>query len=150
MNAPLSYREAAVPGASPVRLAILLYEQSIEDLRRALQALGRGDIEERTRAINHAIVVIGYLQASLDKEQGGQVAVNLERFYDRLRAGIVEAQLQQSAALLEQRIADLMQVREAWCAVERSSATPAGAPIPLQSLEPIEASAPRTAAEWNA
>ena len=74
MNPQLSYRETAVRGASPIRLIILLYEQVIEDLRRALAALEQGDIEKRTREINHAILVIGHLQATLDKEQGGQVA----------------------------------------------------------------------------
>ena len=45
MNPSLSYREAAVAGASPLRLVILLYEQGLEDLRRALAAQNRGDIE---------------------------------------------------------------------------------------------------------
>ena len=62
MSASLSYREAAVRGASPVRLVILLYEQVIEDLRRALSAQRNGDIEGRTRAINHAILVISHLR----------------------------------------------------------------------------------------
>ncbi len=113
MNARLSYREAAVEGASPVRLVILLYEQAFEDMRRALAANRRGDIEERTRFINHAILVIGYLQASLDKEQGGRVAVNLERLYTTVRLGLVDAQFRQSAAALEEQIAMLMQVHEA-------------------------------------
>jgi len=122
VNPSLSYREAAVAGASPVRLVILLYEQAIEDLRRALASHGRGDIEGRTRELNHAIVVIGHLQATLDYEQGGKVAENLVRFYDQVRAGLVEAQCQQSAARIEQQIAHLMQVRDAWCAVEKDLA----------------------------
>ncbi|HEY3971867.1 MAG TPA: flagellar export chaperone FliS [Candidatus Sulfotelmatobacter sp.] len=124
MNARLSYRKAAVPGASPVRLVILLYEQAVEDLRRALAAHGRGDIEARTREINHAILVIAHLQSSLDKDQGGMVAINLERFYNQVRASLVDAQCRQSAAELERQISFLMQVHQAWCEVER--AQPAG------------------------
>ena len=127
MDPRLSYREAAVRGATPVGLVVLLYEQVIEDLRRALAAFGRKDIETRTREINHAILVIGHLQATLDKEQGREAAVNLERFYDQLRAGLVQAQCQQSAALLEQQISHLMLVHEAWREVERSQAPRAGA-----------------------
>ena len=118
MNPSLSYREAAVAGASPVRLIILLYEQVIEDLRRALAMHSRGDIEGRTREINHAILVIGHLQATLDHEQGGKVARNLVRFYDQVRAKLVEAQCQQSPEAIEQQIAHLMEVRDAWCEVE--------------------------------
>lgn len=142
MNASQSYREAEVPGASPVRLVILLYEQAIVDLRRALAAQGEGNIEGRTREINHAILVVGHLEATLDKERGGGVAANLERFYQQLRAGLVEAQLKQSAALLEQQIAHLMEVRDAWCAVERGLL-----PEPTQ---PQEQSGSPSRSEWNA
>jgi flagellar secretion chaperone FliS len=147
MNARLSYREAAVEGASPLRLVILLYEQAFEDLRRALDAHRRGDIEGRTGHINHAILVIGHLQASLDKEQGGRVALNLERFYDQLRRGLVEAQFKQSAEALEQQISHLMQVHEAWCELERANAAPAITPGPVQPQEELEQ---RSSAEWNA
>lgn len=119
MNPGLSYREAAVAGANPVRLVILLYEQAIENLRRALAAHARGDVEGRTREINHAILVIGHLQATLDKNQGGKVAENLAQFYEQLRASLVEAQCKQSASVIEQQISHLLQVHEAWCAVER-------------------------------
>jgi len=108
-----------VRGASPVRLVICLYEQAIEDLRRASAAHNRGHIEERTRHINHAILVLGHLQSSLDMDQGGQVAANLERFYNQVRNGLIEAQRRQSAAALENQITLLMVVYEAWCEVER-------------------------------
>jgi len=128
MNPGLSYRETAVAGANPVRLVVLLYEQAMEDLRRALAAHSRGDIEGRTREINHALLVIGYLQATLDKDQGGKVAQNLERFYEQLRAGLLEAQCKQSADVLERQVSHLMQVYEAWRDVEKALAPPAAQP----------------------
>jgi flagellar protein FliS len=147
MDPRQSYREAAVRGASPVRLVILLYEQAVEDLRRALSAHGRGDIEQRTREIDHAILVLGHLQATLDKNQGGRVAEDLGRFYDQVRAGLVEAQFKQSAAALELQISHLMLVRDAWCEVERATAPPTAgtgsAPQPAESAR-------HSSAEWNA
>ena len=128
MNPGLTYRAAAVAGASPVRLVVLLYEQAMEDLRRALAALHHGDVEGRTLGINHALVVIGHLQGTVDKEQGGQVAVNLERFYQQLRAGLLEAQGTQSAEVLERQISHLREVHEAWCEVEKSLAPPPASP----------------------
>jgi flagellar secretion chaperone FliS len=124
MNAELRYREAAVAGASPLRLVSLLYEQAIEDLRRAIDAQTRRDIEARTRHINHAILVLGHLEATLDKDQGGEVAENLQRFYQQSRSALVEAQFKQSIRLLEQQISFLTQIREAWGEVERATASP--------------------------
>ena len=138
MNPGLTYREAAVAGASPVRLVILLYEQAIEDLRRALAAQNNGNIEARTREMNHAILVLGYLEATLDKAQGGGVAENLQRFYQQLRAGVMEAQARQSPSLLERQISMLMEVRDSWLEVERQ-------------LMPAQVQAEtRSSADWSA
>ena len=150
MNARLSYREAAVRGASPVRLVILLYEQILEDVRNALAAQKEGDIEGRTRAINHAILVVGHLQTSLDREQGGKVAVQLDEFYNVLRAALVEAHCRQSTSALEKQISLLMGLRDAWCEVECARAESAA-----PSLEPATAAQQpeqqlQLSAEWNA
>jgi flagellar secretion chaperone FliS len=123
MNPGLSYREAAVRGASPVRLVTLLYEQAIEDLRRALGAHRHGEVEQRTREINHALLVLGQLQGTLDKEQGGRVARNLESFYNEVRAGLIDAQCRQSEFAIKQQITNLMRVRDAWGEIERMSTT---------------------------
>lgn len=124
MNAGLTYREAAVAGASGVRLVTLLYEQAIEDLRRAIDAQTSGNIELRTRHINHALLVIGHLEATLDPDQGGKVAENLQRFYQQLRSALVEAQFKQSVSLLERQLSFLTQIREAWGEVERATTSP--------------------------
>ncbi len=134
-------------GASPVRLVICLYEQALEDLRRAVIALEKGDIEARTRGINHAVKVIGQLQGTLDMERGGEVAKNLERFYIVVRAGLVEAQLKQSARILEQQISQLVLIHEAWLEVER--ATVAQTSGPTQTSPAL--SIPDTPfSDWNA
>ncbi len=148
MDARSSYREAAVRGASPVRLVICLYEQAIEDLRLAVIALERGDIEARTRGINHALMVIAQLQGSLDMERGGEVARNLSRFYTLVRSGLTEAQLQQSGRILEQQISQLATVHEAWLEVERVTAGPA--PTNLSPINPEIPALATCFADWNA
>src|SRR5579863_2325671 len=81
----MAYREADVRGATAVRLVVLLYDQLIQDLTRAAQAIELNHIELRTNSINHAILVIGYLQSPLDFEKGGKVARDLDHFYNTLR-----------------------------------------------------------------
>jgi len=146
MNPGLTYREVAAAGANPVRLVVLLYEQAVEDLRRALAAHARGDIEGRTRDLNHALLVIGHLQASLDRERGGVVAANLDRFYNQVRRALTEAQFQQAPAQLEQQISLLMLVHDAWDEIERGAQMANTAPASARSRADEEASSP---AEWN-
>jgi flagellar protein FliS len=114
------YRENDVRGATAVRLVVLLYEQMIQDLTQAAQAIEQNDIELRTRRINHAILVIGHLQSPLDFANGGKVAQDLDHFYNVLRQNLVQVQFHPSKAGLCQLITDLLAVREAWIEVERA------------------------------
>jgi flagellar protein FliS len=147
MDARSTYRETATRGASPVRLVICLYEQAIEDLRKAVIAQEKGDIEARTRGINHALMVVAQLQGSLDMLRGGDVAKNLARFYSVVRAGLLDAQVQQSTRILAGQIAQLATVHEAWLEVERI-ATLANFTEPAPSA-PVNNS-PSSRQGWNA
>jgi len=120
MDVGRSYREAAVRGATPVELVIRLYEQTIEDLRQAIKALEQNDVERRSNKINHAILVLGHLQSQLEFQNGGQVARDLENFYNVVRTNLVQAHVSASRQLLAQQITDLLNVREAWIEVQRA------------------------------
>jgi flagellar protein FliS len=119
-NPRSAYRETDVRGATAVRLVVLLYEQMIQDLRQAAQAIEQNDIELRTNHINHAILVIAYLQSGLDFATGGKVAQDLNDFYDLLRQNLVQVQFLPLQAGICQQITDLLEVREAWTEVERA------------------------------
>jgi len=144
-NPRSTYRENDVRGATAVRLVVLLYEQLVQDLRHALQAIEQNDIEERTKRINHAILVIGHLQSPLDFANGGKVAQDLDHFYNVLRQNLVQVQFHPSRAGLSQQITDLLAVREAWTEVERAekplaattvTTTPSTVPSGAPSFEP--------------
>lgn len=150
MNPRNSYRVGAVQGASPVRLVICLYEQAIEDLRRALIALEKKDIAERTSALNHAHMVIGQLQGTLDVQRGGEVAINLLRFYTVIRSGLIDAQSKQSSAILEQQIALLVEVHDAWLEVERATCVAEQLPAETQSSPPPVDPPETSFSDWRA
>lgn len=153
-NPRTAYREADVRGASPLRLVVLLYEQIIQDLRQALQAMERNDIELRTKRINHAILVIGHLQSPLDFANGGKVAKDLDHFYNVLRQNLVQVQFHPSKLGIDYLITDLLAVREAWIEVERAekskvvAATPPTAPSVLPS-DATEHESNHTHMDWQ-
>ena len=69
-NPRTTYRETAVRGATAVRLVVLLYEQMIQDLRQASQAIEENNIEVRTNRINHTLDIVCLLQGTLNMEGG--------------------------------------------------------------------------------
>jgi flagellar secretion chaperone FliS len=123
-NASAAYRKNSGQSATPAHLVILLYDQLIQDLMRAITAIEQRDIEARTLELNHALDVLGHLQATLDKEKGGEIAENLGKFYAIVRSNIVTAQIRVSVPILRKQIVSLVELRAAWQEVDRQSSTP--------------------------
>jgi flagellar secretion chaperone FliS len=135
-NPRSAYREVSAQGGSPVRLVVMLYEQLIEDLRLAIDAVKRSDIETRTHKINHAILILAHLQSALNAQVDGSVTQNLENFYNQVRNHLMAAQAHGSVRLLAQQVTDLLTLREAWIEVERRelAATAVGLGLDQQNL----------------
>lgn len=122
-----AYRESEVAGDNPVHLVVLLYDQLLRDIRRALEALRRNDVVARCSELDHALVVLSQLQHTLNLENGGEVAETLDRFYNLVRSNLLLASTQQSPDLLEAQHRQILAVREAWIQVERQHVSaPAG------------------------
>jgi flagellar protein FliS len=114
----LFYRKTTAQGASGLGLLIALYDTLAGDLRRAAEAERRNDLEKRCLAVNHALVVIGYLEDCIERGGGGELATKLVTFYARLRRSLVEAQAQRSPDLLEQQMDMILRTRETWQTME--------------------------------
>lgn len=125
-DARRAYLEAAVRGAKPVRLTIVLYEQVIQDISRAAEALEKRNLEAVAHEISHAVGVIGYLQATLKPQAGTAVTRNLSRFYTMIREKLTEAQVRCSREILDELRQYLLDVREAWLKVEADTDAAAG------------------------
>jgi len=145
-----AYREASARGVSPVQSVVRLYEQIVEDLRRAGKAIEENRVDGRTNAINHAIFVIGHLQSRLNMEAGGEVARNLERFYNLLRRRLLEAQFWASKEILHEQITLLLDLRDAWTEVDRAEAARATLnPAPLTAEVTGSIAGQKTHADWK-
>jgi flagellar secretion chaperone FliS len=113
-----AYLECAARGAKPVRLTILLYEQVVQDISRAAEAVSKHDYELTAHEISHAVGVIGYLQAVLKPDPRPGITRNLSRFYSMIRERLTEAQVRCSRETLEELRRLMLEVREAWLKVE--------------------------------
>jgi len=110
----LAYRKTAVEGASGIGLLIALYDTLAGDLRRAADAERSNDLEERTKEVNHALLVVAYLEEYAERGSGGKLADHLVAFYKSLRRKMIEAQVKRSAELLQEQMVQVLTVREVW------------------------------------
>lgn len=113
-NTNLAYRKQAAEGASGFGLLIALFDTLAGNLRRAADAQSINDLEKRSQEVNHALLVIGYLEDWVNNGSGGELTGRLVSFYASLRASLIEAQVKQSVEIFEEQMRTVLQIRESW------------------------------------
>src|ERR1017187_446628 len=152
-NTELTYLRSAVQNASAVGLVIVLYDVLIGDLKGAIAAISNNDIEQRSKELKHAFLVLQQLEGSLDMENGEGAATNLSRFYSTLRSNILDAHAKVSTELLSRQIQLLFEVRAAWAQVDKqgtSELDSAISPNPESAPFGSEERSAELAMNWNA
>ena len=109
-----SYLESRILTADGVQLIQILYQAAIDATELARVCLESGDIAGRSNAISKAHAIVTELEVSLDREAGGEVGRSLRETYCYLRGRLVEANLEQRDAPLEEVARLLRVVLEAW------------------------------------
>jgi flagellar biosynthetic protein FliS len=152
-QADLAYRRTAAEGASGVGFLIAMYDTLAGDLRRAAHAIENRDIEKRCKEVNHALLVLGYLEEWIDHKNGGQFAQDLSIFYRYLRTKTIEAQATKSAEILMEAIALILKVRGTWQQMESRASSALDAPTPVQHRplhNTFASQEDRPASSWSA
>lgn len=124
MNASMAmnqYKEVRVQSlvmdATPHRLIQMLMEGVLEKIALAKGNILRKEIAQKGENIGKAITIVVGLQASLDKEKGGELAENLNSLYGYMSQRLLMANLQSDEAILDE-IADLMlEIKAGWDAI---------------------------------
>ena len=124
-NAISTYRETRVKTASQGQLIIMLYDEAVKDLDRALELLtmndgGRknpGNIEKISKSILKVQEIITELTVSLDFEQGGDIAKNLFSLYTWFNKELLESNIQQDVRRITAVRNHIHELRSAWAEV---------------------------------
>lgn len=103
-----------VENADPHRLIQMLIDGAIEKINRAKFFLNNKKIEEKGQHISWAISIISGLRGSLNLEQGGEVAANLDALYDFCCTTLVEANVHNDEEKLNAVLNVMKEVKEGW------------------------------------
>ena len=76
-----AYRKTQVETASPEALILMLYDGALRFMNQAEIAFEEKNLEQISNLLLRVQAIFAELMTALDKEQGGEIAVNLERLY---------------------------------------------------------------------
>lgn len=103
-----------VAAADPHRLILMLLDGAIERITSARGALASGATDAKNRLLHRAVAIVDELRASLNHEQGGELAANLGDLYDYCARLLLKANLENRAEPLDEVVHLLREIRSAW------------------------------------
>lgn len=109
--------QAQAAAADPHRLIQMLMEGGLTRLAQARGAMERGQTALKGELIGKAIGIIGGLRQGLDLEKGGDIALNLDSLYDYMTRRLMDANVKNDPAILEEVSGLLREVKEGWDAI---------------------------------
>ena len=122
-----AYRKVGLEGqlesASPHKLVLMLFEGAMLAIANAKHHMAAGNIAEKGNAISRCIEIISSgLQASLDLEVGGELAIRLEALYEYMGRRLLHANLNNDQAALTEVATLLGDLKSAWEQIATDSA----------------------------
>lgn len=108
-------RDSDVRSADPHRLIVLLFEGAESAIAIARVHAEQGNIAERGNHISKAIDIIANgLKASLDQQQGGELAIRLAALYDYMVSRLLWANMKNDIPTMDEVHGLLSEIHDAW------------------------------------
>ncbi|CAO1663696.1 flagellar export chaperone FliS [Salinicola sp. NYA28a] len=119
--------ESAVMSADPHQLIVMLFDGAQAAINSARLHMEDGNRAAKGAAISKAIDIVNNgLAAALDHERGGDIAANLGQLYDYIARLLLQANLRDDIAKLDQAAVLLDDIGSGWRELRHSSAELAG------------------------
>jgi flagellar secretion chaperone FliS len=120
-----AYYQTHVQSRSPLELVVMLYDGAIRFLEQAGDAMDARDMATKGQAMSKAMAIIAELQSTLNVQEGGEVAAQLDALYTHATGRLLEANQQRSRGPIDEVIALLRPLRDAWSQIATGSASAA-------------------------
>jgi len=103
-----------IEGADPHRLIQMLMEGALTRMSQAKGFIEREDHEAKAAVLGRVVEIIATLQSSLDHNQGGEIAGELERLYDYMNRRIIDAMSNNDVDILDEVMGLMLQIKSGW------------------------------------
>ncbi|MBL4680814.1 MAG: flagellar export chaperone FliS [Pseudomonadales bacterium] len=113
--------QTSLSDASPHQLITMLFDGLISRLAMAKGFIDRKDYEGKSRCLGSAITIIGALQNSLDKEQGGDIAENLDRLYLYMTRRVFAAGVANDVSILDEVVSLVKTIKDGWDGIKEEA-----------------------------
>ena len=130
-----AYKSNEITTVSQGKLIVMLYEGGIRFLNIAKENM---ENPRKFDVVNSHILktqeIISELMTSLNMEQGGKIAEDLLSIYVYLKKRLLEANMKKDIDILEEVIKHLIELKNAWEEIEKSTTT---TPAPQATLPKV-------------
>ena len=106
-----AYKKASVNTLDQNKLIIMLYDGAIKNANFAVQHMESGDIEKVHDSLIKTKNIVTELLATLNMDQGGEIAKNLKSLYSYMFSQLVEANMEKKS---EPVLAVIDLLKELW------------------------------------
>jgi len=120
-NALSTYKETKIKTAGQGQLIIMLYEEAVKQLTRALEMMDSnkqkkdpGKIEQISKSVMKTEEIVTELMVSLDFEQGGEISKNLFALYSWFNRELLEANIAQDTDRIKTVRDMLADLKDTW------------------------------------
>jgi flagellar secretion chaperone FliS len=117
-----AYRNLEAQSRTPLELVVMMYDGALRFANEARDAHGQNNRVARGRAVSRVLAIIGELQNTLNVQDGGAVAEELDRLYSYLTGRLVDVSAKNDGAALDEICRLLTTLRDGWTSI--ASGTP--------------------------
>ena len=114
---PAAYKQQSIMTAPPERLVVMLYDGAIRFFFQAGAAMREDARATAAERLDRGEAIVDHLLATLDMEQGGEIAQRLEGIYVFCKRLLLEARLERDADKIDLVRGYLTELREAWAQI---------------------------------
>ena len=113
-----AYKKASVNTLDQNKLIIMLYDGAIKNANFAVQYMESGEIEKVHESLIKTKNIVTELLATLNMEQGGEIAKNLKSLYSYMFSQLIEANMEKKSEPVLTVIDLLKELRGTWVQIK--------------------------------